>query len=66
MTVFEGLGHAAGGLSNHVRVVDHPPRRSRIEGFTQPSLAISTFRQIKRDRSDLADVDEEMATDGHG
>ena len=24
MTVFEGLGDAAGGLSNHLQVVDHP------------------------------------------
>jgi len=24
MTVLEGLGHAAGGLSNYPRVVDHP------------------------------------------
>src|ERR1035437_3409454 len=96
MTRFEGLGHAAGGFSDYLQVVDRPdlehlvvlqginairdsfsdfrggrediahalrvaPHKamasrqtdSRIEGFTQPSLAMSTFRPNRLSSSSM-------------
>ena len=56
MTVFERLGHAAGGLSNHLAGGGSPSASlliGRRHPCTQPSLAMSTFRPNRLSRSSM-------------
>jgi len=47
MTVFEGLGHAAGGLSDHLQMVDRPDLKHLV--------ALKSVEAIRDPFSDLRD-----------
>jgi len=53
MTVFEGLGHATGGLSDHLKVVDRPDLEHLVD--------LKGIHTIRDPLSDFCDCTQDIA-----
>src|SRR5260370_6637196 len=55
MTLFEGLRHAAGGLSDHLQVVDHPDLEHLV-GLKGIDATCDPFSDFRGGLEDIADA----------